>query len=115
MQLALSDLFRAHWTTDIHAEWMRNVTAARPDLTSAQLERTRDLMDAHVDDCLVEGYETLIPSLDLPDKDDRHVLVAAIRARLRNPPRTVIEYIDILEQQRLPQTANALRTFEHQL
>jgi len=124
-------------------------------------------MDAHAHDCLVEGYESLIPSLDLPGEDDRHVLAAAIvagadvivtynlkdfpieklrahgveaqhpdkfvahlidlapsqvciavaeiRARLRNPPRTVIEYIDILEQQQLPLTAKALRAFEHQL
>ena len=30
-------------------------------------------------DCLVTGYESLIPSLTLPDPDDRHVLAAAIR------------------------------------
>ncbi len=36
-------------------------------------------MDANVLDCLVTGYESLITSLSLPDKDDRHVLAAAIR------------------------------------
>ena len=30
-------------------------------------------------DCLVTGFEKLIPSLTLPDNDDRHVLAAAIR------------------------------------
>ena len=25
MRLALTDIFRAHWTADIHEEWMRNV------------------------------------------------------------------------------------------
>ena len=79
LQLALSDLFRGHWTKDIHAEWMRNVAADRPDLTPDQLERTRELMDAHVRDCFIEGYEGLIPSLDLPDKNDRYVLAAAIQ------------------------------------
>ncbi|WP_258947517.1 PIN domain-containing protein [Lentzea californiensis] len=34
-----------------------------------------------VRDCLVSGYEPLIPMLDLPDPDDRHVLAAAIRTR----------------------------------
>jgi hypothetical protein len=163
----MSDLFRAHWTKDIHAEWMRNVASDRPDLTPDRLERTRELMDAHVRDCLVEGYERLIPSLALPDEDDRHVLAAAIvagadvivtynlkdfpsdcldtygieaqhpdefvthlidlapsvvcaaaatiRTRLRNPPKSVDEYIDIVEHQRLPQTAHALRRFKHLL
>jgi hypothetical protein len=79
MQLALTDLFRARWTEAIHDEWIRSVLASRPDLKRGQLERTRDLMNAHVMDCLVTGYESIIPSLDLPDPDDRHVLAAAIR------------------------------------
>lgn len=70
----MTDLFRAHWTADIHKEWMRNVAADRPDIAPEQLERTRELMDAHVRDCLVEGYDRLTSSLDLPDDDDRHVL-----------------------------------------
>jgi len=37
-------------------------------------------MDASVPDCLVTGYRHLIPSLALPDPNDRHVLAAAIRA-----------------------------------
>lgn len=37
-------------------------------------------MDAHVPDCLVVDYESLIPGLALPDPDDRHVLAAAIHA-----------------------------------
>ena len=35
-------------------------------------------MNAHVLDCLVSGYEALIPSLILPDADDQHVLAATI-------------------------------------
>ena len=38
-------------------------------------------MDRHVRDCLVTGYEPLIPTLSLPDPDDRHVLAAAIHGR----------------------------------
>lgn len=81
MHLALTDLFRAKWTDRIHDEWIRNVLEQRPDLRREQLERTRQLMNAHVRDCLVSGYEDLIPALSLPDPDDRHVLAAAIRAR----------------------------------
>lgn len=80
MRLALTDLFRARWTEDIHAEWIRNVLEVRPDLKREQLERTRELMNANVRDCLVDGYQPLITALELPDPDDRHVLAAAIRA-----------------------------------
>ncbi len=57
---------------------MKNVLANRPDLTSNQLERTRDLMNMHVRDCLVTGHEALIPTLSLPDPNDHHILAAAI-------------------------------------
>lgn len=80
MHLALSDLYRARWSDMIHAEWMRRVLASRPDLTAEQLERTRRLMNAHVRDCLVTGFEYLIPSIDLPDPEDRHVVAAAIHS-----------------------------------
>lgn len=80
MWLGLSDLFRPRWSNEIHEEWIRNVLKDRPDLTREQLERTRDLMNANVRDCLVTGYEPLIDGLTLPDPDDRHVLAAAIRA-----------------------------------
>jgi predicted nucleic acid-binding protein len=77
----LTDLFRARWTDQIHAEWIRNLLAQRPDLKPDQLERTRNLMNSHVRGCLVTGYEALIDGLSLPDPDDRHVLAAAIRTR----------------------------------
>jgi hypothetical protein len=76
MRLALTDLFRARWTDMIHEEWIRNVLARRPDIEPAALERTRSLMNAHVRDCLVSSFEHLIPSIDLPDPDDRHVVAA---------------------------------------
>jgi hypothetical protein len=80
MQLALSDLYRARWSEAIHDEWTRNVLERRSDVTAAQLNRTRALMNAHVRDALVTGYEALIPVLQLPDLDDRHVLATAIHA-----------------------------------
>lgn len=80
MRLALTDLFRARWSEQIHDEWIRNVLANRPDLTPEQLLCTRQLMNSHVRDSLVTGFEYLIPALPLPDQDDRHVLAAAIHA-----------------------------------
>lgn len=167
MRLALTDMFRARWTDDIHDEWIRNVLESRPDLTREQLERTRGLMNANVRDCVVEGYQSLIPGLELPDPDDRHVLAAAIRANasvivtfnlkdfpaeqvgqygvetqhpdefiahlidlnqakvcaaaeeqrrsLRNPPKTVEEYLETLLKQGLPQTAALLASLCYRL
>ncbi|WP_347257298.1 PIN domain-containing protein [Methylocaldum sp.] len=80
MWLALTDLYRAKWSEKIHQEWIRNLIAERPDLTIDQLNRTKQLMDNNVRDALVTGYEYLIPALDLPDPNDRHVLAAAIRS-----------------------------------
>jgi predicted nucleic acid-binding protein len=163
MRLALTDLFRARWTDQIHDEWIGAVLKDRPDLQREQLERTRSLMNAHVRDCLVTGYQPLLQGLHLPDPNDRHVLAAAIRARvdvivtfnlkdfpgellagfgmhaqhpdefiahlidlapgavcaaakrhresLKNPPRSVEQYLDALAAQRLPETVSRLRAF----
>lgn len=81
MWLALTTLFKARWTEEIHQEWIRNVLKNRPDLTIEQLTRTKNLMNSNVRDCLVVGYESLITAIELPDPDDRHVLAAAIRAK----------------------------------
>ena len=78
MYLAVTDLYHARWTNDIQEEWMRNVVKDHADIPREQVERIRDLMNSHVRDCLVTGYEPLIGGLTLPDPDDRHVLAAAI-------------------------------------
>lgn len=78
LRLALTDLFRARWIEEIHAEWVRSVIERRSDLKPEQLRRTRELMDRSVPDCLVTGYESLVEQLRLPDPHDRHVLAAAI-------------------------------------
>ena len=51
MRLALTDLYAAKWTNDIHVEWIRSILKNRPDITKEQLERTREKMDMHVRDC----------------------------------------------------------------
>ena len=79
MWLGISGCFRARWSNEIHEEWKRNLLRNRPDLSRAQLDRTADLMIRAIPDGLVEGYESLIEGLHLPDSKDRHVLAAAIR------------------------------------
>lgn len=75
----MTGIFRARWTEAIHEEWKRNLLARRTDLTRAKLDRTSNLMNRAVPDCLITDFESLVESLQLPDADDRHVLAAAIR------------------------------------
>ena len=88
MRLALTDLFHAKWTRDIHMEWIGSLLKNRPDLSMEKLEKTREKMDFHARDCLVEDYEQLIQGLQLPDSQDRHVLAAAIRGNAQ----TIVTY-----------------------
>jgi hypothetical protein len=103
LQLAVTDLYRAKWSADIHREWIEALLRNEPHRDRAVLERTRDLMDQHTRDCLVSGYEALIPSLSLPDENDRHVLAAAIvggcdvivTQNLKHFPETVLAPLNI--------------------
>ncbi len=78
MRLAVARLFQPRWSDEIHDEWIRSVLSDRPDVTEESLLRCRELMEEHVPFCLVTDFAWLIPSLTLPDQDDRHVLAAAI-------------------------------------
>ena len=81
LELAVADLYPPSGPMRCMQEWIRAVLRDRPDLTRAQLERTRDLMNTHARDVLVTDFEQLIDILELPDPDDRHVLAAAIKGR----------------------------------
>ena len=77
LSLAPADLYHARWTHEIHDEWTRSLAKSRPDIAS-RLADVVALMNRAVPDCLIEGYEGLIPAIHLPDQDDRHVVAAAI-------------------------------------
>jgi predicted nucleic acid-binding protein len=81
LQLAVTDLFHAKWSADIHKEWIEALLRNEPHRDRATLERTRTKMDQATRDALVTGYEPLVPTLELPDPGDRHVLAAAILGR----------------------------------
>ena len=80
MRLAVADFYDARWTDEIHREWTRNLAANRPDLTPPQISRTLALMNQHLPDANITGYEQRIPTLTLPDPSDRHILAAAIQS-----------------------------------
>jgi hypothetical protein len=163
LQLSVSGLFNAKWSADIHHEWIEALLRNEPRRDRVALERTRDLMDRAVRDCLVTGYRSRIPTLSLPDDGDRHVLAAAIaggcdvivtqnlnhfpdvilesfgiraqhpdaflralldiapitcceavrkvRARLKHPPYSVAEYLEILRRLGLAATVARLESF----
>src|SRR5437773_1105052 len=72
------DAMRAKWTGRIHREWIRSVVRRYPATDPARLERTRELMDRNVRGCRVRGYRRWEQRLTLPDRNDRHVLAAAL-------------------------------------
>jgi hypothetical protein len=78
LSFAEASLYRPRWTEAINDEWTRNLRNARPSLPADKIDRTRIRVNESVPDCLITGYEGLIPTLSLPDADDRHVLAAAI-------------------------------------
>ena len=102
MRLALTGLFQAHWTDQIHEEWI-NALLRRGKYTREALEKVKLLMDSHVHDAKVTAYEDLIESIELPDIDDRHVLAAAIRCNadaiitfnLKDFPQKIVSNYDI--------------------
>ncbi len=81
--LGEAGLYHPRWTDEIHEEWIRNVIenrGASGTVTHEKLEARRDAMIEAIEDSLVEGYEELIPTITLPDEDDRHVVAAAIKS-----------------------------------
>jgi predicted nucleic acid-binding protein len=81
MFLAAFDAFRPQWSEDIHREWTAALARDRPDLDTKRIARTRALMEAHLPNAMVTGYQRQIASLVLPDPNDRHVLAAALHCK----------------------------------
>ena len=80
LNLATNELVKPFWSEDIQNEWMRSLLQNRPDLKREDVERTRRKIEFRLPHGLVLGYESIMPTLVLPDPDDRHVLAVAIRA-----------------------------------
>lgn len=78
LELALKKAYRLLWSAQVHQEWTTALLRNNPQLDPMRIARTRALMEAHLDDAMVTGFEPLIPTLVLPDPDDRHIPAAAI-------------------------------------
>ena len=77
IRLGRSGFYQAKWTEQILDEALAAIVRDQPELVQ-RLDQTRELMRDAIPDATVTGYEDLIPSLELPDPGDRHVLAAAI-------------------------------------
>ncbi len=80
LRLAIDGQFEARWSGRILDECFDNLLTDRPDFSAEALHRTRRLMAMALPEAMVEGFEDLIESIELPDPDDRHVLAAALTA-----------------------------------
>ncbi len=78
MQVAVDRLIDARWTDEIHDEWIRSLAASVSAIPIEHLQMTRRLMEAALPQAAVAGYEKHIPSVKLPDPNDRHVVAAGI-------------------------------------
>ncbi|REL32989.1 PIN domain-containing protein [Rhodohalobacter sp. SW132] len=79
LTFAVSGLFQPLWSEEIQDEWKRNLLANRTDLSSEQLNWTINRMNDSLPDANVTDYQHYISKITLPDKDDRHVVAAAIK------------------------------------
>ena len=81
LRLAADGLFIPFWSAEIQNEWTRSVLRKYPDVKPEKLEYTCREMDGSFPKALIHGYDSLIPGLQLPDPDDRHVLAVAIHMK----------------------------------
>lgn len=80
MQLAVQGCFQAKWSEKIHDEWINSLMRKEPQRDYSKLTRTKSLMNQAILDSVVTDFEHLIPTLHLPDENDRHILAAAIKS-----------------------------------
>ena len=71
-------------------------------------------MNAHVRDALVDGHQILVDQLNL-DAERVCLAMRQHRASLRNPPKTVDEYLVTLKEQGLSRFSQAVRHYAAEL
>ena len=74
---AYHDLYTIKWSKHIFDEWL-DVMIQKGIPKDEALKRTNIVNNAFPD-ALVENYEPLIDTLELPDDKDKHILAAAIK------------------------------------
>jgi predicted nucleic acid-binding protein len=75
---AYYELYTPKWSTTIFEEWKE--VMIRKGLSVEEANKRIQRANTAFPDALVNNYEKLIDSLELPDVKDRHVLAAAIKS-----------------------------------
>ena len=91
MRLALTDLFKAHWSSQIHEEWIQ------------ALLQPYGIDVMHPDDFICYQIDINAPTCCKALREQR--------MGLRNPPFTVEQFLATLQKQQLPQTVSKLREY----
>lgn len=85
LTLAEAGFFRPRWSDEILVETERAICAILTARGAADAEAAAKRHCAAITrafpEALVEHHEALVPALNLPDANDRHVLAAAVQAR----------------------------------
>ncbi len=74
---AYYDLYTPKWSEHIFDEWKR--VMMEKGVSEEEANKRISKTNSAFPDALVQNYKGLIDHLKLPDKDDRHVLAAAIK------------------------------------
>ncbi|MEQ9102028.1 MAG: PIN domain-containing protein [Imperialibacter sp.] len=77
--LSLYDLYTPKWSGKLLEEFTDIFQKRNLNLSPEQISRQVKLINKACPHALVEKYEAIIPSIKLPDENDRHVVAAAIK------------------------------------
>ena len=106
LNLAEQGIYDPKWSEIITNEWFSNLLKNRPDLKEESLRRTINFMEKKFEDADVTDFDHHIPSIQLPDPDDRHVVACAIQCEaeiivtknLKDFPANELEKFSIIPQ-----------------
>ena len=72
------DLYTIRWSQHIFDEWVD--VMQRKGISESEIQKRTGKARKAFPEALVENYESIIHSLNLPDNKDRHILAAAIKS-----------------------------------
>ncbi len=95
------ELYTPKWSKHIFDEWKE--VMVRKGLNHEVAANRIATVNSAFPEALVKNYEFLIPTLNLPDQKDRHVLAAAIKSRsncivtnnLKDFPKEIVDNFEI--------------------